>query len=144
VIFAVITDGADFCPCKFGQAQVAKTIEDARRDGWQVVFIGANAGRAEAAALGLDPGSTAGFIANSAGVATAFAQLSSATADYRAGKTANVLMLPPGGSPPSQPAQPAGPPPSQSAVASVPETFEEWEQQQLRLAASRSAPETNR
>ena len=75
VLVCILTDGMENASSDFTRDRVRTLIEEKQREqGWEFQFLAANQGAfAEAGRLGIDRSDSAGFVADAAGTARAFA-----------------------------------------------------------------------
>lgn len=85
VLFVIITDGEENSSHKYSVAQIKERIEHQKEKyGWEFVFFGANMDAiTEAGKLGIMPEFARGWMANAAGTAMAYNDMSAIMADIR-------------------------------------------------------------
>ena len=85
VLFVIITDGEENSSRKYSAAQIKERIEHQKEKcGWEFVFFGANMDAiTEAGKLGIMPESARGWMANAAGTAMAYNDMSAIMAEIR-------------------------------------------------------------
>lgn len=72
-LVVIITDGEENASHEYTKATVKTIIEDARKEGWEFIYLGANVDAfAEAGQLGIAAFATTSYTADSAGVKAAF------------------------------------------------------------------------
>ena len=85
VLFVIITDGEENSSRKYSTAQIKERIEHQKEKyGWEFVFFGANMDAVmEAGKLGIMPEFARGWMANAAGTAMAYNDMSAIMAEIR-------------------------------------------------------------
>ena len=85
VLFVIITDGEENSSHKYSAAQIKERIEHQKEKyGWEFVFFGANMDAiTEAGKLGIMPEFARGWMANAAGTAMAYNDMSAIMAELR-------------------------------------------------------------
>lgn len=85
-IINIFTDGYENVSREFQAHQVKELVKQAEAKGYQVVFLAANIDEVSVGqTFGLAAGMTRGFVANAAGMESAYLQASAATKSYRTG-----------------------------------------------------------
>lgn len=86
VVFLVITDGQENASHEFTKQQIKTLVNQQTAASWTFSFLGANVDAfAEAGSLGILASASAPFVADSAGVASAFGMVSESVRQYRGG-----------------------------------------------------------
>ena len=84
VLFVIITDGEENSSRKYSAEQIKERIEHQKKYGWEFVFFGANMDAiTEAGKLGIMPEFARGWLANAAGTAMAYNDMSAIMAEIR-------------------------------------------------------------
>lgn len=83
-IIVILTDGGENSSREFNLSTINTMISEAEAKGWKFIYLGANQDSfAVSKTLGIMRGSTANFVANAAGTATAYADMGTYTKSYR-------------------------------------------------------------
>jgi hypothetical protein len=83
-VIAILTDGGENASKEFNGSKVKELITKAEAKGWKFIYLGANQDSFEvSSSLGITKGFTSNFMANAAGTAAAYADISAVTRSYR-------------------------------------------------------------